>query len=490
MLAKKKPRAGIARNGGHAGARNPGGAGWRAKGFRAGVSGRYSESSDAWKAAAGKPPRQVPGLGGFAAESGKYITAHEYFLEGFNRGAEAREKRVKPNRGRGSKRNWLLVRHTDGTYEVSDRPKPQSYVVRGFSTYAAAEKAWARLMKTGSVKPNRGRVYIDPKSTNINRKVRRAMKRGAMGQARYKALQSKYRYRKLHPAVNPGGTKSTQFLYQKAVEADDRFQAALERAYGGRAGDVRYQPGKQTAAIRALANTYKRAAEAWRKALKRENPGAFERCVKEVAARGRAYSPRGVCATAGRKKYGAKKFAQMAAAGKRRAARKRSNPANPEDAAAERFEFFHGRPPADVFDVTTKIHEHGVLSGIGKLKALVISAVDGSGEVTLSKFRGALLAQNEAGTQLFIEGGDQSVRVSDFIGRRDPHETETLGPVLEVVYSTQKDHLRPEDGGKGDYHHKFGKRGTLLPLMIYDVVNKLLKFSGGGYDLPEVGIRG
>jgi hypothetical protein len=247
------------------------------------------------------------------------------------------------------------------------------------------------------------------------------------------------------------------------------FPKKLKKLFGGKV------PPK---ALKAIERAYRK--------IKNPGAGAFERCVKQVAARGQAYSPRGVCAAAGRNKYGAKRFAQMAAAGKRRAAGKR----NPEEAAAERYEFFHGRAPAEVIDVTTQIHEHGVLSGIGKLQALVISAVDGSGEVTLSKFRGALLAQNEAGTQLFIEGGDQSVRVSDFIGRRAAHEMETLGPVLEVVYSTQKDHLRSEDGGKGDYRHKFGKRGTLLPLMIYDVVNKLLKFSGGGYDLPEVGIRG
>ena len=61
---------------------------------------------------------------------------------------------------------------------------------------------------------------------------------------------------------------------------------------------------------------------------KRLNPGAagtaFKRCVAAVEARGGAYSPRGVCATAGRAKYGKKRFQEMAAAGKRRA--KRGNP--------------------------------------------------------------------------------------------------------------------------------------------------------------------
>lgn len=448
-VAKSRKAAGIARNGGRrAGARNPGGAGWRAKGFRAGVSGRYSESSDAWRAAPGKPPRQVPGLGGTLAESGKYITAHEYFLEGYNRGAEAREKRVKPN------------------------------------AYERGRKLNAGLPSRGG---RGGRVVIP------------------------RAILQKYKYLF-------GGTISP---------------AALKL--------IRKEYGK----------------------IKNPGAGAFERCVKEVAARGSAHSPRGVCAAAGRRKYGAAKFARMATAGRKRAhgnpsgsryrailtakpgtflrggkrkvvsswfetrqdakdwvyAMQQPNLAssrveagrgridigkgggwvrpnkgrrsNPIGAAAERYELFHGREPGEIIEVTTKIHEHGVLSGIGKLVSLKIAAIDGTGEVTLSKFCGALLAQNEAGTQLFIEGGDQSVKLADFIGSRQAaHEMETLGPVLEVVYSTQKDHLRPEDGGKGEYRHIFGKGGTRLPLMVYDVTNRLLKFSGGGYDLPEVGIRG
>ena len=58
----------------------------------------------------------------------------------------------------------------------------------------------------------------------------------------------------------------------------------------------------------------------------RANSGeAFKRCVKAMAKKGGATSPSGVCATAGRKKYGKKKFQQMAIAGKRAAAKRRGN---------------------------------------------------------------------------------------------------------------------------------------------------------------------
>lgn len=169
---------------------------------------------------------------------------------------------------------------------------------------------------------------------------------------------------------------------------------------------------------------------------------------------------------------------------------KRKNPArkHPEGKAAERYEYFHGRGPDSVTEVTRTIHEHAVLSGIGKLRQLSIAPIDGGGVVELSGFKGALLAQNENGTQLYIEGGDQKVDLGVF-GIRKPHEREVLGAVVSVVYDTTKDHLG-KDGGTASYHHKFGAKRSRLPMLVYDVRNKLLEFAGGGYSLPDVGIDG
>lgn len=220
----------------------------------------------------------------------------------------------------------------------------------------------------------------------------------------------------------------------------------------------------------------------------RRNPGApgeaFKRCVAAVEARGGAASPSGVCATAGRKKYGKKKFARMSAAGKKRAARK-----NPVEAAADKYREFHGKDPETITEVVEEIHQHSTLSGIGKLVKLVILSIDNRAEVAITNFKGALLAQDEQGLQLFVVGGDQRVNVADF-GIKNAHEQEVLGAVKEVWYDTDKTHLRPEDGGKATYHHTFGDKRTRLPLMIYDTRNKLLMFAGGQYDMPEVGIRG
>jgi hypothetical protein len=160
---------------------------------------------------------------------------------------------------------------------------------------------------------------------------------------------------------------------------------------------------------------------------------------------------------------------------------------NPEGTAAERYEYFHGRQAEIDTTVETKFKEHTVLSGIGKLLKLEIVPLDGRGIVKVEGFKGALLAQDEKGKQLYIVGGDQSVDISKF-GIEQTHELEILGQLRAVLYFTTKDHLRPEDGGTAAYDHKFAKGS--MPFVGYDVRNKLLSIQGGGYELPAEGIDG
>lgn len=177
----------------------------------------------------------------------------------------------------------------------------------------------------------------------------------------------------------------------------------------------------------------------------------------------------------------------------------RKNPA--DGAAAERYEYFHGRRPDRDTVVSTDRHYHKDLSGIGELKELLILGITGDRKVRLG-FKGTLLAETSKGTQLYIKGGDQSVNLKDF-GIDQPHEHEILGALLNVVYFTTKDHLIPEDGGTANYKHKFvneklrapkkyifGKGGARLPMVGYDVRNRLLSIQGGTYKIVAEGIDG
>ena len=152
--------------------------------------------------------------------------------------------------------------------------------------------------------------------------------------------------------------------------------------------------------------------------------------------------------------------------------------------------------------------EDFLVMAIGDLIKLKIKPAAGGGAVTLRKFgtnkdgQKALLCMNEGMTQMFIEGGDQSIDLDAF-GIEPPfREFETLGKLTDVWYFTTKDHLRPQDGGTANYHHAFGvkrdAKGRMIrrrdlkacPDVLYDARNQLLSFSGGRYTIPDEGIDG
>lgn len=165
--------------------------------------------------------------------------------------------------------------------------------------------------------------------------------------------------------------------------------------------------------------------------------------------------------------------------------KKKKTRKNPLEAAEQVYRDFHGRDPQKVVEVSDDIHYHKFLSGIGDLKQLVIEPVKGNRRITVTFGRGSILAQNEKRNQLFIRGGDQSVDLAVFKLEKPYHEMEILGRCMSVDYFTRKDHLRPEDGGTAIYRHKFGRH---KPTVIYDTLNKLLSFAGGGYTIPDEGI--
>lgn len=260
--------------------------------------------------------------------------------------------------------------------------------------------------------------------------------------------------------------------------------------------------------LESTGSLFQGAGKAYKKLVKnakKSNPSKFDRCVRDVKKKGGAASAYAVCTASGTRNKGTKSRKRNTTKLQRTLHRRaidfrRNGRRNPEDAAAETYEFFHGRPPKEIIEVSIPIEEHTVLSGIGKLIALEIFAIDGRRIVKLEQFQGALLAQNEKRTQLYIEGGNQSVRPADF-GISSPHEQEILGALLSVVYFTTKTHLRPEDGGMANYDHKFGNegrdqkhvfgaKGSRIPLIGYDTRNKLLSILGGGYELPSEGIDG
>ena len=188
-------------------------------------------------------------------------------------------------------------------------------------------------------------------------------------------------------------------------------------------------------------------------------------------------------------------------------AKKRRNPA---EAAAEVFEGFHGYPSAETVVIEREHHFHEHVAGVGELVCLLVvplfeEKAEGVNDrcVKLSGFTDengiAFLTCNEKRSQLFIDGGDQSVNVDAFnLGAAADHESVVLGKAVRVDYYTVKTHLGRE-GGEAVYQHIFGeyrdsnnrrkfKGKAARPFVIYDTLNRVLSFSGGDYTIPNEGI--
>jgi hypothetical protein len=174
---------------------------------------------------------------------------------------------------------------------------------------------------------------------------------------------------------------------------------------------------------------------------------------------------------------------------------------NPETESADSYEKFHGFRPKERITVKKKIRYHENLWACGDLEKLDVISPDGV-QVMIDGFKGAMLSANEANTQLYIEGGDQSVNLADF-GLGEPyHDKEDLGEIEKLYYSTNKTHLG-DQGGEAIYHHTLGeertKRDYLFgklkgrkvprPRLVYDVMNQALEIIGGEYVIEPEGIR-
>lgn len=237
--------------------------------------------------------------------------------------------------------------------------------------------------------------------------------------------------------------------------------------------------------------------------MARRNPAKFERCVKAVKKRGGAANAYAVCTAAGTRRKNAPRkksrriknllpLADVATAGQyaekgreylAKQFKRKGKKKNPADESQQAYEDFHGRPSDETVIVEQKLHYHKNLAAAGELEALVILPDAGGRPITLAEFGNAILAFNEARTQLFIVGGDQSVDLGEF-GIDSPHEKELLGEVAQVGYFTTKDHLGDE-GGEAIYQHEFEDP---LPKLVYDVRNKQLEFVGGNYVILPEGI--
>lgn len=204
---------------------------------------------------------------------------------------------------------------------------------------------------------------------------------------------------------------------------------------------------------------------------------------------------------------------------------------NPEADAIAMRESFTGLPSNKSIVIEDETHVHSHLAALGELIELRITTVKGKVYVldfaseanpkkrnthtVLRKVKGwvdrrgktlsgtvksfadawinprqmksniVLLCSNEKGTQLFIEGGDQTTDLAKLgLSELAKKESATIGSVSNVTYHATKKFDDKEE--EYDYVHKFSEdSGGLRPTLRYDTVNEHLYLDGGVYHIPR-----
>jgi hypothetical protein len=128
-----------------------------------------------------------------------------------------------------------------------------------------------RFRKSGNVD-----VIIVPRRRNesyrkVKKQVRKLQQSGALEPGpMFQKFRKAAKISKTGKKRNPLTAKQEQ-LYRKAEAIDDRFQKALEKKYGSRAGDYRYRYDLP-AHLKRLGKAMQLAMDRYRESLRTENP--------------------------------------------------------------------------------------------------------------------------------------------------------------------------------------------------------------------------
>jgi hypothetical protein len=261
---------------------------------------------------------------------------------------------------------------------------------------------------------------------------------------------------------NPDAKDDPQYqrLYAAARAADEDFSAALVKEYGARrAGDMRYQSDKFPPHLKTLRRRKIEADERLHEKLneirRRQNLDPISMALLD-----QTFTGRGSVAGSLMKKL-----------------QKR----NPEGAAAKAFTEFTGREPDQILRFEQSVHVHEWVWSAGGLVSLEVINIHGDKRVTLNAPDPAKakiddivqLCFNEAGTQAYFVGGDQTIPIevlrSKFgMNSDDVREKMLIGTVVKTTYYQRKSF---EANGTEDinFWHEHGEEHAegICPALVY-----------------------
>lgn len=170
---------------------------------------------------------------------------------------------------------------------------------------------------------------------------------------------------------------------------------------------------------------------------------------------------------------------------------------NPVDQAEKMFEMFHGYPSKEVLEYVEKEHRHSVLAGLGTLTEIHVENVQGTKVAILNapdpetaNFADVIqVAVSEDGKQLYLVGGDQKIPFDTLkkqfgMTEADFRDKMLIGTIIRITYRTIKS-FEAKGQRQVDFYHDLGKEHAkgVCPVMEYKPRNPSIEIVGGRYHI-------
>jgi hypothetical protein len=185
--------------------------------------------------------------------------------------------------------------------------------------------------------------------------------------------------------------------------------------------------------------------------------------------------------------------------------------------AEELSKKWHGRDVESELDVDEVHSFDDTVAELAELEELGVLGPDFKNEFNIHFKHNRPKLTSTADEQLEILGGDQ-----ELVGLGGKKRLQPLGWLVRIVYETDKHHLEDSSGYPESYEHYFGEefykeqlgdpddyatpddwweelkaqgivklaiKKELIPMLVYDSVDKKMTVVGGVYSVEDVGIK-
>lgn len=163
---------------------------------------------------------------------------------------------------------------------------------------------------------------------------------------------------------------------------------------------------------------------------------------------------------------------------------RRATPRRRNSSIEQMYQTFHQKAPGRIVDHEQLVQYPDAFAELGELRELRFNLDSANKNFPLTRFGGTKVCCDARGENIYFVGGDQAIDFGALDMATDKDFVE-LGPCTYIAYKTTKGF---HDFEPIIYFHQFGEENGILPVLMYDRLNKTLFLGSGDYRVRREGI--